>query len=217
MVVAQGTPLVRKPSANEAIKYSLEMNMILFGEPATYSSTLTETVTEVKTDGSYSVEKSQSDYKVEVFGEEGSVADSDMPKPVYTFSPTGEVISIKSELQTADVYRMAQMEAIHLPNKEVKKDDTWSYEVAEDLKLGVVKAKADYKVTGEEKVGAHDTWVVSINYAELGGTDPVTLSGTVWLSKKDASVVKLETTWNNAPIPGSSSPVGGSTKLERKD
>lgn len=216
MVTAQGVPLVRKVAKDEAIIYSLEINMILFAEPATYSSTLTEKIVEVGENGQYSVEKSQSDYKVEIFGEEGNVADSDMPKPVFTYTPTGELVSVKGELQTADVYRMAQMETIHLPNKEVKKDDVWTYEVPADVPHGVVKAKADYKVTGEEKIGEFETWVVSIDYAELEGNAPATLTGNVWLSKKDASVVKLETSWNNAPVPGSQAPVGGSTKIERK-
>lgn len=213
---AQGVPLVRKPVANQEIKYSLEINMALFGETATYTSTLTEKITAVEANGNYSVEKSQSDYKVELFGEEGSVSDSDLPKPVYTYTLTGELVKLKSDLQTESVYRMAQMEAIHLPNKEVKKDDTWVYEVPEDKERGVVKAKAEYKVTGEETVSNTECWVVSLNYSEQSGTAPATVTGNVWLSKADASVVKLETSWNNAPIPGAQQPVGGSTKLERK-
>jgi len=214
--LAQGTALVRKPTQGETLTYALEMNMILFGESATYTSTVTEKVIQIEANGNYAVEKSQSDYKVELFGEEAQVNDSDLAKPVYTYTPTGEVVAIKSELLNADVYRMAQMEAIHLPNKEVKKDDTWSYDVAADKERGTVKAKADYKVTGEEKIGEHEVWTVSVNYAEAEGTAPITASGTVWLSKKDSTVVKLELSWNNAPIPGSQSPVGGSTKLERK-
>lgn len=213
---AQGTALVRKPAKGDKLTYALELNMVLFGESATYTSTLTETVVDVDEKGNYSVEKAQSNYKVEVFGEEGTVNDSDLPKPVFTYSPTGELVSIKSDLKTADVYRMAQMEAIHLPNKEVKKDDVWSFEVPEDKERGTFKAKADYKITGEEKIGEEDVWIVSISYAEAEGPAPITANGTVWLSKKDSSVVKLELTWNNAPIPGSQSPISGSTKMERK-
>lgn len=213
---AQGVALVRKPVKDAAIVYNLEMNMMLFGETATYTSVLTEKVTGVDEKGNYSVELSQSNYRVEVFGEEGSVQDSDMPKPIYTYTPTGEVVAIKSDLQTPDVYRMAEMEAIHLPNKEVKKDDTWTFEVAGDAEKGTVKAKADYKVLDSETLSGTECWVVQVDYAEQVGTNPATLTGKIWLSKADASVLKLETAFNNAPVPGSGSAVGGSKKLELK-
>lgn len=217
LAVGQGAALQRKAKVGDTLKYKLEMNLLLFGDTATYTSTLTEKILSVETNGNYAVERSQSNYKVEFGGEEGTVADEDTAKTVTTFTPSGEVVSIKSDLLNASVYRLAQMETIHLPGKEVKKDETWTYEVAADEKTGVAKAKADYKVVGEEKIGNHDCWQISINYLETESTPPASVTGNVWLDKADGSIVKLETAWNDAPIPGAPSPVGGSYKLERID
>lgn len=217
LAIGQGTPLQRKAKVGDVIKYKLEMNLLLFGDTANYTALLTEKVTEVAENGNYSVERSQSDYKVEMFGEQGTLADEDTVKTVTTYSPTGAFVSIKSDLLNSNVYRMAEMEAIHLPGKEVKKDDTWSFDVPADEKRGVIKAKAEYKVLDEEKVGNHDCWKISINYTELEGAPAATVTGDCWIAKADGSLVKVETAWNNAPIPGSQSPVSGSYKLERVD
>lgn len=216
MVLAQSGALVRKPKVGDTAKYKLEMNLSIFGDSASYTSTVTYKVTEA-TDEKYSVQMSQTDYKVQLFGDEGAVRDEDLEKPVFTYSPKGDVLGIKSDLMTDAVFRMAEMQAIHLPGKEVKKGDTWSVEIPENLKTGVVKSKADYKYEDDAKIGQRDALVASFTYAEQAGTTPASSIGKVWIDKTDGSALKIETTWTNAPIPGAPSPTSGSYLLERID
>ncbi|MEQ1823272.1 MAG: hypothetical protein ABL949_12225 [Fimbriimonadaceae bacterium] len=215
LVAAQGVPLVRKAKVGDSATYDLKMDLVLFGDVAVYTSKMTEKVVEVTPDGTISIEKSQTDYKAQLFGDEATVLDQDMPKPVYSWDSKGVLVGIKSELQKAEVYRMAEFEAVRLPAKAVSVGDTYSVEVAANAKFGTHKAKADYKIEAQEKVGNYDTFVASFTYAEQIPDDPASSTGKVWINKEDGSVVKLEAAWTNVPIPGAPAQTTGNIKLER--
>lgn len=209
------SPLVRTAKVGDIATFSLKMTLTVFGDEAIYTSTVQEKVVEVSAEGNISIEKSQTNYKATLFGEEAIVANEDIPKPVYTSKPNGAIVGIKSELQKADVYRMAEFEAVRLPAKAVAVGDTYSVEIAANTKLGTHKAKADYKIEASEMVANYDTFVATFTYAEQIPDNPASSAGKVWINKADGSVVKLEATWTNAPIPEAPGQTSGTVKLER--
>lgn len=215
LVLAQGVPIARTAKVGDVATYSLTITLNLFGDVAVYTSKVTEKVVEISATGDISVEKSQTDYKATMFGDEATVVDQDMPKPVYTHKPNGTLVGVKSELQVADVYRMAELEAVRLPEKAVAVGETYTIEVAANAKLGTHKAKSTYKIEAEEKVGTYDTIMASFTYAEQIPSDPAGSIGKVWINKADGSVVKLEAEWTNVPIPLAPAQTSGTVKFER--
>lgn len=214
IVAAQTVTLKRTPKVDETLKFKLRMEFGIFGDTAVYTSKLTEKITEVKPDGSYTVATTQSEYKVELFGDEGVVRDEDMPKQSITYTPDGDVVTVQGDLVNDSVYRIANLMAVRLPKEPVKKGDKWERTVAKNVDTGVFDAKATYTYTADEKVGDIDTVLAEFEYSEVAG-DPARSQGKVWLDKRDGTVVKLETNWSSAPIPGAPTPLTGSVILER--
>ena len=213
LVFAQDASLAWAPKAGETHTYALHIEFSLFGDTAVYTSKVQEKVTEASGDR-YTVETSQTDYKVSVFGEEGTVNDKDMPKAQTVFASNGDVLEVRGDLVNDAVYRMANLTAIRRPDKPVKVGDTWTREAKGDLKTGALSSKVNYKVEAEEKVGERDALAVSFDYTETEGTDPARSVGKVWFEKTGGLVLKVETTWSSAPIPGSQNPITGTMKLE---
>jgi len=213
LAVAQDVSLAWSPKVGDTMRYSLKMEFSLFGDVAVYSAKVTDKVIEASPERTL-VETTQTDYKVTVFGEEGSVNDKDMPKSQTAFAPNGDVVEVRGDLVNDSVYRMANLMAVRRPDKAVKVGDTWTREVKSDLKTGVLAAKATYKVEGEEKVKEADAIVASFDYAESEGADPARSTGKVWFAKAGGAVLKVTSTWSSAPIPGAPSPVNGSYTLE---
>ena len=214
LAVAQGVTLKRSPKVGDVQQYKLRMEFGIFGDTAVYTSKLKETITEVKPDGSYTVASTQSEYKVELFGDQGVVRDEDMPKQSITYLPNGDVVSVQGDLVNDSVYRLANLMAIRLPTAEVKKGDKWERVVAKNVDTGVFEAKATYTYADDEKVGDADTIRAEFEYVEVAG-DPARSQGKVWLDKRDGTVVKLETNWTSAPIPGAPAPLTGAVIMER--
>lgn len=212
-VLAQEISLAWSPKQGDALTYALKMEFSLFGDIAIYTSKVTEKVVEAAPD-KFVIETTQTDYKVTVFGEEGTVNDKDMPKAQTVFSLSGDVLELRGDLVNDAAYRMANLTAIRRPEKAVKVGDTWVREIKGDLKTGVLGAKANYKVEAEEKVKEVDALVTSFEYLEVEGADPARSNGKVWFAKQGGRVLKVEATWTSAPIPGAPAPVNGSYLLE---
>lgn len=215
MALAQGLTLKRTPKVGDTKHFTLRMEFAIFGDTAVYTSKLTERVTEVTPEGNYTVESTQSDYKVELFGDEGVVRDEDMPKQSITYTPTGEVVSVQGDFVNESVYRLANLMAVRLPKEPIVKGDKWERSIAKNVETGVFDAKASYTYEDDEMVEDVETIRVLFEYAEIAG-DPARSDGKVWLDKRDGSVIKLETNWTSAPIPGAPTPLTGSVILTRR-
>lgn len=216
LAAAQEVDLSWKPKVGDASTYKLRMEFTLFGDTAVYTAKVHDKVIEVNAD-SYTVETSQTEYKVEIFGEEGEVNDKDIPKAQTVFSLLGDVKEVRGDLTNDAAYRMANLTSIRRPGKPVKVGDSYERTVATDTKLGVPAAKGTYRVEAEERVGTEDAVVIGFEYAETEGGEPARCMGKYWLSKRDGKLLKSEATWSSAPIPGAPSPVNGTVTLERID
>lgn len=214
LALAQGVTLKRTPKVGDVQHFKLKMEFAVFGDTAVYTSKLTEKVTEVSPDGNYTITASQSGYKVELFGDEGVVRDDDMPKQSITYTPTGEVVSVQGDLVNDSVYRLANLMAVRLPKEPIVKGDKWERSISKNVDTGVFDAKATYTYVDDLKVGETDAILAEFEYVEVAG-DPARSQGKVWLDKRDGSVIKLETNWTSAPVPGAPTPLTGSVVLER--
>lgn len=213
--MAQGTALKRTPKVGDSQTFTMRMEFAIFGDTAVYTSKLVEKVSAVTPEGNYTVEATQSEYKVELFGDEGVVRDEDMPKQSITYTPTGEVVSVQGDFVNESVYRLANLMTVRLPKEPVVKGDKWERTVPKNVDTGVFDAKATYTYEDDEKIEDVDTMRVTFEYAEVAG-DPARSDGKVWLDKRDGTIVKLETNWTSAPIPGAPTPLTGSVILTRQ-
>ncbi len=216
LVCAQEANLAWKPKQGETQTFTLRMEFTLFGDVAVYTAKVHERVVEA-TPEKITVETTQTDYKVTLFGEEGTVSDKDLPKAQTIFGPLGDVLEVRGDLVNDATYRMANLSAIRRPDKPVKVGDTWEREIKTDLKTGVLAAKATYKVDAEEKLNTVDAFVVSFEYNETEGSEPAKSVGKIWFAKNDGRLLKSDATWSSAPVPGAPAPLNGTVVLERTD
>lgn len=216
MAAVDGLSIGRKPKEGDTHKYRMSADVDLGGIPVTVKGLLSEKVTKVETDGSYSQEETQIELKAVVNGTETDVPSSGASTMVYL--PSGEVKSIAGDEGKAESYRMANLGIIYDPGKPVNIGDAWSYDIKANKDTGAVAAKADFKLLGEEKVGDVDTLKIKATVKETTGDMPASSDGTVWIAKADGSLVKSEAKWVNAPFPGAQGQlINANVKLERDD
>jgi hypothetical protein len=216
-LAAQAGPLVRKPKVGEELKYRIKVNVDFGGQDIVFSGLQTEKITEVGTDGTYTVESRRSDIKVMVGGQEMEGAGSEAETATTSvYNLDGTIKEIRGDQADGSAYRFSNLLSVFLNGKEAKVGDTWSNEKAGDTKTGAAGYKSTYKIVGEEKIGSSDTWKVEFSTKESEGDAPATADGTVWLDKAEATMVKMESKWTNAPIPGAPGPVNGSVSITRE-
>ncbi len=198
--VAQGVNLKRTLKEGQTFKYRMEGNVDMQGTPITLTGIMQEKVVKVEANGNFALEQQQLEGKISAGGRE-----MDMPAgnaTVTTYKTTGEVVEIKGSTEDATAYRMSTLGLLVDAGKLINVGDKWSHMVKADTKTGLVAAKADYEVIGEEKVGAVDTIKIKATVKETEGTEPASSDSTLWIDKKDGSTVKAETKWTKAPFPG---------------
>jgi len=183
---------------NDVRKYKISgsMSIAALGAEAKISGTMTQTVIKVDDNGNLTI-KEASSMTAEVNGQE-------FPQEGVTttvLKPDGTVVEIRGEQSGPEAYRTATVDTCKLPDFPLAVDKTWTYDFPADPKTGVVHAKGDYKVLASEKLHDIDCWKIQAKVAELTGDTPASTDGTVWLSKKDGSLVKMDGKGTNLPIP----------------
>jgi hypothetical protein len=210
----QAVTLKRTPKVGEVYKYRVTLVFTIYGNDVFYTSTVTDKVTEVAKDGSYTVASTQS--------EVSASAGQDLPvekneKPSYTvYDAKGHVLDLKGE-QAAASWRDAYLSAFVLPDKPVAKGDTWSATLPPKADLKTPGASINYTSLGMDTVPIAGIQVLRVDekFAENSQSDRATSTGTIWVDPRDGSVVKMEEVWRNAPILGVSTLVNGNISYER--
>lgn len=194
--------------------YTITGDMSLQGTEAKLSGKMTAKILKVEDNGNVTLQESQNDLQVELNGQQVPVPDS---VTVTVLHPDGTVAEVRGENSGPDAYRMATIETIKLPDFALENDKTWTADFPADSKTGVVHAKGDYKVLGSETLHGVDSWKIQMKVAEVDGDAPASTEGTVWMSKKDASLVKMTGKGTNLPVPGAPGPVSGTETIEMVD
>jgi len=126
--------------------------------------------------------------------------------------PDGTTAELRGEGATPEGYRAAVLSTVMLPDFPLATDKTWSWDVPADPKHGSVKARADYKVLGEERLHDIDTWKIYFTVTEIGDSSVASSTSTVWISKSDASLVKSVSLVKNLPL--KSGPLSGTQTVD---
>ncbi|MFZ4506840.1 MAG: hypothetical protein ACOYON_03995 [Fimbriimonas sp.] len=190
---------------DEVVKYTIKADVEVSGTQASFTGKVIEKTTEVKEDGTYSIETSNAEGKV-VFGGQEMEMPAQAPT-VTVYKANGDLAEIRGEGADGGAYRMTAISMMRWPGKAVKVGDEWTSEWKSDTKTGIVAGKATLKVLGEEKVGDWDCLKISLNSKETEGDTPAGNEGIYWVAKEDGKTCKLETKWKNAPFPGAPGPI----------
>jgi hypothetical protein len=211
-MAAQAFTIKRTPKQDEVAKYRMKGEFEVLGQQATFTGMVQEKVLKVAEDGNYTIESSQLEGKVNINGQE---IEMNSPPSVSVYKPGGDIVEIQGDSSEA-AYRSAILNQFFEPGKPVAVGDSWTKEIAGAPRTGGIGAKADFKVLGEEKVGTVDTLKIKATIKETGA-EPASTESTVWLSKADSTLVKIEGKWNNVPMPGAPAPISGNVTMTREN
>ncbi len=178
--------LKKQPKTGDSITYKFISTIEVMSMEARATGKLSHKVIKVENNGEYVVEATTSDMKISDGAEEKEVPGT---IETLTLKPTGEVVQLKGG--PSSTLRSAHMSEVVVPDRAVRTGDTWEVKITADDKIGVVAAKATYKVEAAEKVGEFDCLKIKSLYQELDANRDENAS-TLWLSVKDGSLVKAE-------------------------
>ena len=118
------------------------------------------------------------------------------------------------QMTASQVVRFGHMNALVLPDKPIKKGDSWVHAVNSNSNTGALAAKGTYKYLGTERIDKWSTYKISFQYEETSGEEwqRMSATGTKWISTEDGSVVQEKVIIINAQIAVHSVPM----EIERK-
>jgi len=201
LVFATPFTLKRQPKTGDTIKYRFAMIFNVNGVDVTYTSLLTDRVTSVDPSGNYTVQTTQTEFKATLGDQDAPMKSTDVQPTYTTYSPSGAILQIRGQ-QPENAYRVANLGAVHLPDKPVNIGDTWSASVQPDASTGTVALAATYNVIGPQEIGPYGAVAVKLSYKEATASNPAMSDGTVWINPADGTVVKMDVDWKNAPVLG---------------
>jgi hypothetical protein len=202
------------PKVGTVTKYKMTGNFDFEGQEIMFTANVTNKVTKVNPDGSYTMEEAQTDAKVS-FGGQEMEAPAGSPN-MTTFDAAGRVLDIQGDMVDASAYRTAAMSTFYKPSKAVKLGDSWTVDLKADEKIGTVESKATYTVEAEEQVGQWKTVRISYEVKEVSGSTPASSSGKIWIDPADGEMVKVEGVWKDVPVPGAPAPITGKVVVARQ-
>jgi hypothetical protein len=204
--------LKRSAQAGEQRQYRLLSEFTLWGDTATYEAILIERVLEVLDNGNFLVETAQEDFRARFGGQEVRMEEENLPQSLTVVSPRGVPVELRGALIGEANLRLAHLAAVHLPDRPVGVGDSWTFDVPAGG--GFTGAKATYTAQAEEQRAGVATIVIRFTYAEVGRDQIASSEGRVWLSKRDATIVRYEAEWRGAPIQGAPAPLDVRTSYE---
>lgn len=209
--------LKRNAKVGETARYKLVANVELPGMGgATVDGFVEEKVVTVDESGTFVIESQQKGTKITMEGQ-GEQAMPDEPPTKTKFNAEGAVLEITSDSpNAANSYRISNLGAFRYPANAVKVGDEWSVDIAKDEKTGVEPAKMTFKVESSETVGSWSTVKVKVTAKESEGDTPATADGFVWIDIPTGIIVKSETNWINAPLPGAPFPINAKITVTRE-
>jgi hypothetical protein len=210
---ADGFKLRRTPKVGEEINMRLTADVEVMGVNATFTAKIKDKVLKVDANGDYTIESTQSEGKISFNGQDMDAPGGEATSTKY--SANGAILEMKGTEVSDDQMRIANMSAFNFEDKTYNVGDKIAYETKPAKSNGNVGAKVELVVAGTEKVGEWDAVKVTYNYKELTGEAPAESTGTAWLSTKDATVIKVEGNYKNAPFPGAPGPINAKIKMER--
>ncbi|HEY3782751.1 MAG TPA: hypothetical protein VGL56_16835 [Fimbriimonadaceae bacterium] len=208
-ISAQAVTLKRIVKVGDTAKYRTTFVFTVYGNDVFYTSTETDKVTAVNKDGSYVIESSQTD----VHANSGN----DLPvkqnpaKSYTTYDARGRVLDL-SGAQPGTEWRDANLGSFILPEKPINKGDTWTVNLdarADRLTPGATFIFTDDGFSVDKGDDSAGLLKIEEKYTENTPGNPATSTGTIWVNPADGSIVKVDETWNFAPLLGLTTLVNG--------
>jgi len=210
-----GITIHRTPKEGEVTKYRMKADLEVMGQPATFTGLIQEKVTKVDTDGTYSIEQTQLEGKVNIGGNDMDIPSSGSASTTV-YAANGDTKEIRGESATPEAYRMSALGAFIEPGKEINVGDKWTHDFKADSKTGQVAAKVEYTYLADEKVGDVDCYKIHVVVNETEGATPASSDTNLWVDKANGQMVKMEGKWTNAPFPGAPEPITATVSLTRE-
>ena len=185
--LAQGITLQRTPKVGDKMTYKMNGTFSVSGVDVVLSGTTLDEVTAV--DNGLVTTKSTTKMGVDVMGQHTDVPDT-------TATSTQKLDGTVTEVKVGDAapvaagMRLANLNMLFLPSKPVAIGDTWTSEAKKDDKLGTPGYKLEYKLVGEDKVGAVDTYKITATGGETDGDSPSKVTATYWIDKATGKTVR---------------------------
>jgi hypothetical protein len=186
-----------KPKPGTTTSFRYEIRNLNSSASWVFSAVSKSKVVDVAADGKIRLQVTQSDATLTVGGQDmsGQLGDANESTEV-TYLPNG--LSV-----TAPDGPRARIDAalrMLYPDRPVKVGDTWKRAEKADASKGLRAAEATYKYEGIETVGKWKAYKIAVTYHETEGDDPISLSGTKWLSVEEGHLVKAQCTLQNGPF-----------------
>ncbi|MBS1713357.1 MAG: hypothetical protein JST30_03385 [Armatimonadetes bacterium] len=195
--------LKRTPTEGETTKYKLRVETEISGMQIKFAAKVTEKVTKVNADGTFTVSSEQSDQVLDVNGQEQPAPGGVGAPMTTTYKADGSISSVEgSDDVNADVYRAANMQLVLWPKDPVKVGTKWEADVKGEKGKSEVPVHFSYEIAAFEKLGTRDAVKLNFESKETSGSDPATSKGTVWVDAKSGATLKTEAVWTNMPIAG---------------
>jgi hypothetical protein len=213
LAVHDGVSLKRKAKVGDEAEYKVSAKFSSDTGDILFAESESEKVTDVKTDGSWTVETNANHITVNVAGQEVSSPDN---KATTEFLPNGKVKNITVDPPAeADTYRIANLSAFEAPDGVKNVGDDITFTEPADKAHGTPEYKGDFKVLALEKVKDWDTVKLGFDVEETEGDQKSSSKGTIWISAADGSLVKAENNWKDVQPHGVPFPLTGTYTIER--
>jgi len=215
LAFGQAVTLKRSPKVGEVLKYRVTLVFTIYSNDFFYTSIVTDKVTDLDKDGSYTVASTQDQIEASS-GKAFPVEKNPAPISYTVYDAYGRVLDLKGE-QAPEAWRVAYLSCFVLPNKPVAKGDTWTATLPPRADRQTPGASVIYTSEGmdPEPVDGINVLRIDEKYAENSQSNRATKTGTLWVDPKDGTVVKMEEMWRSAPIAGVSTLVNGHVAYER--
>lgn len=212
VLAADGKILKYAPANGSIRKYKLSAVFDAGGAQANVTGEVTEKVLKVDdATGRITQERSQGPLSVDVAGQTINV--DAQPATIHVIDSDGSLVEMRGEGLNPAAYRLSNLSSIRFTKEALSEGKTWKLEIPADSKTGAVKATAEYKVLGFEKLMDIDTVKISATVKETEGDTPASSDGTAWLNLSDGTLVKYDGSWTNAPINPAPMPISGKYTL----
>jgi hypothetical protein len=213
LTAADTYSLKRVANVGDVLRYRTDVELTVQGRSATISTLQIERVLKSGADG-YEIEERATDQRYRSDGQDVRVPGED--RSVAAYDTRGQLLELRETALEPDSYRRANMVRFIAPKDPVAIGDGWTHEFPSDSKRGVVSAQISYKVDAREMIGSYEAVKLSFEFKELEGSRPITNSGTMWVSIRDGSVVRLTSNFANLPLGDPPVPVNGRVSMRRE-
>lgn len=219
LAAAQDGPstIAWKPKEGSEIKYKMTSRSTVGDQVADFNATITIKVESVKAD-KVTVLATTSNISLKV-GEQdlGAMMGSMTPSVRTVTDLRGELLgrTVMGGGEEFDSPRMENALTFVYPDKPMKVGDTWTRETNAKSFLKVPAAKTVFTYLGKEKTDFGEAYKVKLDFKEIEGSMPMTISGTMWLSVEDGNQIKSEIKGSNVEVGPGIPPVEMTAKTER--